>query len=429
MGAFEKVIGYERVKQELRQIADTLRNREVYEALGVSSPRGLLLHGVPGVGKSLMAQCLIEESGREVFTCRKTEPNGEFVNTIKKAFDKAAENAPSIVYLDDMDKFANDDERHRNSEEFVTVQSCIDELRGKEVFVLATANETRCLPDSLTRAGRFDRVIEVEAPEGKDAERIIEHYLRSKKLSSGLDARAIADILSGKSCATLETVINEAGLIAGYKRLGCITMDQVVDACLRIVFHAEDATFDDEIDIAGEGSDAQIVWHEAGHAVISEILCPGSVVLASARRRSARQGGFVKTHFNREIDPLRLRQNSILVTLGGRAASETRFGVLDAGAENDLNRAYSMTRDMHEDLCYGGFSLYAGHCVSEKQQERVEIATAASVEDFYRKAKEILCKNREFLEKMAKALASKDVLLAADIKRIREECEIAEVAM
>lgn len=429
MSAFEKVIGYEQVKQELRQIADTLKNREIYAALGVSSPRGLLLHGVPGVGKSLMAQCLIEESDREVFTCRKTEPNGEFVNTIKEVFNKAAESAPSIVYLDDMDKFANDDERHLNSEEFVTVQSCIDELRGKEVFVLATANETYCLPDSLTRAGRFDRVIEVEAPEGNDAERIIEHYLRSKKLSSNLDAHAITDILSGKSCATLETVINEAGLIAGYKRLECITMDQVVDACLRIVFHAEDADFDDEIDIAGEGSDTQIVWHEAGHAVVSEVLCPGSVVLASARRRSARQGGFVKTHFSNVIDPLRLRQIDIIVTLGGRAASESRFGMLDAGTENDLRHAYNMTRDMHEDLCSGGFSLYADHRASEKQQERVEIATAASVEDFYRKSKEILCKNRDFLEKMAKALASKDVLLASDVKMIREECEVVEIAI
>lgn len=429
MRAFDKVIGYEQVKQELEQIADTLRNREVYEALGVSSPRGLLLHGIPGVGKSLMAQCLIEESGREVFTCRKTEPNGEFVNTIKKTFSKAAESAPSIVYLDDMDKFANDDERHRNSEEFVTVQSCIDELRGKEVFVLATANETHCLPDSLTRAGRFDRVIEVEAPEGKDAERIIEHYLETKKLSSDLDAHAIADILSGKSCATLETVINEAGLIAGYKRLDCITMEQVVNACLRTVFHAEEAVYDDEIDIAGEGTSSQIVWHEAGHAVVSEVLCAGSVVLASARRRSARQGGFVKTHFDEGTDPLRLRQSSIIVTLGGRAASETRFGVLDAGSESDLGRAYNMARDLHEDLCFGGFSLYADHRASEKQQERVEIATAASVEDFYRKAKEILCKNRDFLERMAKALATRDVLLAKDIASIRAECDVVEVSI
>ena len=95
MTAFDRVIGYEQVKQELRQIADTLANREAYEALGVASPRGLLLHGEPGVGKTLMAQCFIEASGRKAFVCRKTEPNGEFVATIKKAFDDAVREAPS----------------------------------------------------------------------------------------------------------------------------------------------------------------------------------------------------------------------------------------------------------------------------------------------------------------------------------------------
>ena len=151
----------------------------------------------------------------EAFACRKTEPDGKFVDTVRKTFESAEAAAPSIVYLDDMDKFANDDERHRNSEEYVTVQSCIAELRGKEVFVLATVNEMRCLPDSLTRAGRFDRVIEIDVPEGNDAVEFVDHYLRSKRVASNLDTKAIADILEGRSCATLEAVINEAGLIAG----------------------------------------------------------------------------------------------------------------------------------------------------------------------------------------------------------------------
>ena len=161
MEAFEEIIGYEDIKHELRRIADALNRSEAYRTLGAKAPSGLLLHGDPGVGKTLMANCLIKASGRKAFVCRKTKPSEEFIGTIKETFDAAMENAPSIVYLDDMDKFANDDERHRNSEEFVTVQSCIDELRGKEVFVLATANETHCLPSSLTRAGRFDRVIDV----------------------------------------------------------------------------------------------------------------------------------------------------------------------------------------------------------------------------------------------------------------------------
>lgn len=430
MSAFDKVIGYGYVKQELAQIADTLKCREVYVALGVSSPRGLLLYGEPGVGKSLMAQCLIEECGREAFVCRKAEPNGEFVSTIKKTFESAEAAAPSIVYLDDLDKFANDDERHRNSEEYVTVQSCIDKLRGKEVFVLATANETCCLPDSLTRAGRFDRTIEIKAPVGEDASRIIEHYLKNKNLDADLNADVIASIMSGNSCATLETAINEAGLIVGYKRKSSITMEEVVEACLRTVYHVDNDSFSGEsINISDSGIDSQIAWHEAGHIVISETLCPGSVVLATARRRSSRRGGFVKDQYPDSMAPLVALRTRLVVTLGGRAASETELGVLDAGSESDLHQAFRMARHLYGDLCFGGFSMYMDHSTSDDQDKRTEIAATAFVEESYLKAKEILCKNREFLEKVAAALAEKDVLLASDISAIRKSCRIVELAI
>ena len=118
---FDSIIGYEDVKQELVRICDALKNREYYSALGVDSPRGLFLHGVPGVGKSLMAAALIHESGLRAFVCRKDEPNGEFVKKIREIFREAAENAPSIVFLDDVDKFANGDDKHRDAEEYVTI--------------------------------------------------------------------------------------------------------------------------------------------------------------------------------------------------------------------------------------------------------------------------------------------------------------------
>ena len=428
MSAFDKIIGYKQVKHELAQIADTLKNEEVYKALGVSSPRGLLLHGVPGVGTSLMAQCFIEESGRRAFVCRKTEPDGKFVDTIRKTFESAELAAPSIVYLDDMDKFANDDEFHRNSEEFVTVQSCIDELRGKEVFVLATANEMRCLPDSLTRAGRFDRVIEVDVPEGDDAAGIIDHYLKGKKVASKLDAKVIADILEGGSCATLETLINEAGLIAGYKRKSDITMEEVVQACLDVVLRADSVATDaGAIDVTRPGNDSRVVWHEAGHVVVSEVVRPGSVALASARWRSSRCAGFVRTTRSEDIDPVFSMQEHLAGALGGRAAVELEFGIVDAGAQNDLRQAFNLARHLHCDLCYGGFSMYENQ--SDEQKRYVEIATTALVESFYRKVKETLCKNREFLEKIAVALAEKDVLLASGIAAIKESCRVIEVSL
>lgn len=425
MSAFDKIIGYKQVKHELAQIADTLKNEEVYKALGVSSPRGLLLHGVPGVGKSLMAQCLIEESGRQAFVCRKTEPDGKFVDTIRKTFESAEAAAPSIVYLDDMDKFANDDKFHRNSEGYVTVQSCIDELSGKEVFVLATVNEMLCLPDSLTRAGRFDRVIEIDVPEGDEAVGIINHYLKGKRVASKLDAKVIAGILEGRSCATLETVINEAGLIAGYKRKSDITMEEVVQACLDVVFRADSVAVDaGAIDVTRPGNDSRVAWHEAGHVVVSEVVRPGSVALASARWRSSRCGGFVHTTRSEDIDPLVSMQESLAGALGGRAAVDLEFGIVDAGAKNDLRQAFRLARHLHCDLCYGGFSVY-----EEQRSDNVEIATAALVEGFYRKVKETLCKNRGFLEKIAVALAEKDVLLASDIAAIKESCHIVEVTL
>ena len=158
MSEFDRIIGYEAIKKELEQISDVLRNPEEYKKLGVKAPRGLMLYGEPGVGKSLMASALIEASGLKAFTCRKDRPDGEFVNRITATFEAARKEAPSIVFLDDMDKFANGDEDHPDAEEYVTVQSCIDESRDKGVFVLATVNDICCLPRSLRRStGRRPR--------------------------------------------------------------------------------------------------------------------------------------------------------------------------------------------------------------------------------------------------------------------------------
>lgn len=123
---FNKIIGYEPIKHELDQLCDVLKYPEKYQRLEVQSPSGLILHGKPGLGKNLMAECLIKGSGRNSFTCRKDLPNGEFVKKIKTTFEEAVANAPSIVFLDDVDKFANGDVDFPASEEYVTVQACID---------------------------------------------------------------------------------------------------------------------------------------------------------------------------------------------------------------------------------------------------------------------------------------------------------------
>ena len=437
MKAMDKIIGYSSIKRELKQIGDTLKNREVYDKLGVSSPRGLLLYGEPGVGKSLMAAAIIEESGRQAYICRKDKPNGDFVKYIKETFDKAAENAPSIVFLDDMDKFTNGDERHPDAEEYVTVQSCIDEVKGKEVFVLATVNNIRNLPRSLRRAGRFDRTIEVEAPRGRDAEAIIAHYLGSKKFVEGVDAKTIARIMDGRSCAELETVINEAGLYAGYQRAECITMDHFMEACMRTIFDVAAKSPDDEDDedyystlSKSNNMISQIVYHEAGHTVVSEILCPESVTLVCAYSRSGNNGGFTDYYNDRSSTPLYWAKTRIIGSLAGMAAVEQVFGIFDAGNSRDLDQAFSEAKELVVSNCICGLHLHSnGYDDSQHLCAAQEQAVSAEVEKYYKKAKEVLACNREFLDKLAAALAKKGMLVMSDIKEIKESCKITPVAL
>ena len=435
MKAIDKIIGYAGIKGELMQISDTLKNNEVYKKLGVSAPRGLLLFGAPGVGKSLMASAVIEESGRKTFTCRKDKPNGDFVKHIKDTFDKAAENAPSIVYLDDMDKFTNGDERHPDAEEYVTVQSCIDEVKGKDVFVLATVNNIRNLPNSLYRAGRFDRTIEVDAPHGKDAEKIIEHYLKSKRFVDGVDHKTIARIMDGRSCAELETVINEAGLYAGYERAEYITMDHFMEACMRTIFNVA-ASSDDDYDedyyssLDCGNSFAHIIWHEAGHAVVSEVLCPESITIVSAHSRAGNPGGFTAYYNERNTAPLYWTKSRIVGSLGGMAAIEQKFGFFDAGNSRDLDQAFDATKDLVVSNCVCGLHLHKNmYEDSQHLWSAQEQAVSAEVEKYYRKAKEILSANSEFLNKVAEALEKKKLLVMADIKAIKETCTIVPVAL
>ncbi|MBQ1435661.1 MAG: AAA family ATPase [Clostridia bacterium] len=419
MKAFDRIIGYREIKSQLIVIADTLKNREAYRALGVDMPRGLLLYGEPGVGKSLMAKCLIEASGLSVFTCRKTEPNGEFVKTIKNTFDRASQAAPSIVFLDDMDKFANGDQRRRDCEEYVTVQACIDETKGRDVFVLATANDTDKLPDSLMRAGRFDRVIEIEAPEGKDAEDIIKHYLSRKKMVSQAEHTAIAAMLKGKSCAALETVINEAGIIAGYRREECITNRHIIEACLQIDGGITPGAYM-PIDLERKSLASRVVYHEAGHATAAELLSPGSVLLAAVYRSGDGFTGFVRAkHDPNDCDAL----NGIMVDLGGRAATMIKYGEVDLGCLDDLCSAFGQAHRLTEGICYMGLAFFA-YDRSELSQEKlsgIEAAVTALVESEYQKVQKLLTEHRPFFEAMAQAIADKGILTAEDIRVLREE--------
>ena len=156
-----------------------------YQALGAELPHGLLLYGVPGIGKSLLAQCLIEACGLPSFVLRKTEAEAEQIKAINKSYQSAIDKAPAIVLLDDLDKFGDNDV-------FAAVQAAIDGANQHKVFTVATANKIHQLPSSLRRAGRFDRIIEVSCPSLSDAKEIIRYYLKDKKVASDVNPDDLA---------------------------------------------------------------------------------------------------------------------------------------------------------------------------------------------------------------------------------------------
>ena len=417
MSEFDKIIGYKDVKTELFRICDVIKNADKYKALGVAPIGGLLLDGDPGVGKTLMANCFIKESGRKAFVCRKNKPDGEFVNEIKNVFTEAAGNAPSIILLDDMDKFANEDDYHRNAEEYVTVQSCIDEIKGKDVFVLATTNGTDNLPRSLLRAGRFDYVISVDAPEGKDAVEIVKYYLSQKKAVAEIDAEEIARLLNGKSCAVLETVINTAGQYAGYENKEMIGVDDIIRACLRVIYNAPESTAPHNPVVL-----ERTAYHEAGHAVVAEILELGSVDLVSVRKNTGTVGGFTAYHNPDDywISKTHM-ENRVIAILGGKAATELIFGEADTGANNDLHRAFDIVQRFADNYCSYGFGYWEGRDSSSDRLLRREDRITADMETYYARARKILIDNKAFLEALAKRLQEKDTLVSSEIKEIKEK--------
>ena len=416
MSAFDKVIGYESIKVELRIVSDIMKNPEKYRALGVTTPKGILLHGEPGIGKTLMAKSLIEDSGRKAFTIRKDKPDGEFINFIRDTFEQAKKEAPSIVFLDDMDKFANEDYMHKDAEEYVTVQACIDEIKGVEVFVLATANQRRDLPDSLIRPGRFDKVIEMKCPEGEEAEEIVKYYLSTKKISDEVDHKEIARILDGRSCADLETIINEAGIYAVYDNRDKISHQDIIRACLRYIFNAPE-----ESDMECSGDKREVAIHEVGHAVVAELLDPGSVNLISISGYNGSTRGITSISKPEGYWYSKtLMENRIIGILAGKAATEIMCHAVDVGVSSDMSRAFGIMERLVDDNCSYGFNTYTCHDPSEFNRESKDRMTDRELSKLYEKAKELIADNQEFLMAVVEELLDKKTLTGLDVKRIQE---------
>lgn len=415
-GIFKDIIGYDQIKKSLIRILDVLNNQDKYLQLGSTIPHGLFLYGPPGLGKTTFAMDMIKNiKGRKSFIVRKNKSDGEFMNYVTDVFKEAKENQPSVILLDDIDKFAEEDEDVCNQEEFVAIQTLIDDIKNDDVFIIATANNKRVLPRSLLRSGRFDIKIEIDYPTEEEASKIFNYYLRNKKVDSSINIHNISSILGISSCADLEMVCNQAGLYAGFKNKETIGQEDLLRAALELVYdtNIEEYEKDDKYSLC-------VAYHEAAHALVGHLLDKGSISFITIAKTYSDTRGFTKFHNNDNyFDDIQFMENRILTLLAGKAATEIVFHKCDVGAKSDLERAYSIAERFVDYYCMFGFDSFPSHEQnSEKTLQNRSDEISKLLNNYYNQTKEILIEHREHLDRIAEQLNTKVILFQDEIEEL-----------
>ena len=410
----EKVIGYDSIKETLRQIADVLKRPEAYKEKGVSMPRGLLMESAPGLGKSLMASILMEESGRKSFVFRRINEGNTFLGEMKDIFDVAKEEAPSILLLEDLNLYVESNSPY--APEWACLQACIDETSDADIFVIATTNDTRYMPQSLLRPGRFDYILNLNPPLGKTAENIVSYYLRDKNLAKDVQISDIVKAMPQVSCATLETVMNLAAINSVYRDHAHVQKEDIIDALLKVVYNLRKA------DCKEDPQEHQMIAvHEAAHAVVGEVLHSGSIGIITIRGSHGAIGG-MESGFAVYAKSEEEFQDEIIKTLAGKAGTALIYGIMDIRAAADIKKADQLLDIWLCHFAGGGFSGVepSENRLSEPRLSYNEAIKSAKLEELYRRAYKILYDNRDFLLAVQKELLKHETLLNSELAKIRE---------
>ena len=412
----EKVIGYDSIKETLRQIADVLKRPEAYKEKGVSMPRGLLMESAPGLGKSLMASILMEESGRKSFVFRRINEGNTFLGEMKDIFDVAKEEAPSILLLEDLNLYVESNSPY--APEWACLQACIDETSDADIFVIATTNDTRYMPQSLLRPGRFDYILNLNPPLGKTAENIVSYYLRDKNLAKDVQISDIVKAMPQVSCATLETVMNLAAINSVYRDHAHVQKEDIIDALLKVVYNLRKADCEED-----PQEHQMIAVHEAAHAVVGEVLHSGSIGIITIRGSHGAIGG-MESGFAVYAKSEEEFQDEIIKTLAGKAGTALIYGIMDIRAAADIKKADQLLDIWLCHFAGGGFSGVepSENRLSEPRLSYNEAIKSAKLEELYRRAYKILHNNKEFLLAVQHGLLEHETLLNSDLAKIRESC-------
>lgn len=432
---FADVAGLVEEKEELFEIVDFLKNPMKYIKLGARIPKGVLLVGEPGTGKTYLSKAVAGEAGVPFYTISGSDFVEMFVGVgasrVRDLFQTAKKNAPCIVFIDEIDAVGRqrgaglgggNDEREQTLNQLLVEMDGFSQNEG--IIVMAATNRPDILDKALLRPGRFDRNIYVSLPDVKAREAILEVHAKNKKIDEDVDLENIAKKTVGFSPADLENLLNEAALLTARENLDKIPMRLVQEASIKVVAGPEKKS-----QTVIEKERQIVAYHEAGHAIVSHYtdeLYPVNMITIVPRGRA---GGFTeylpKEDFNYTTKSM--MENMLKSLLGGRIAEEIIFKDISTGASNDIERATDLAKNMvtvygmSEKLgpvCYDneGENVFIGRDYGRTKvySEEVQYAIDQEIKDFILKAKEeatqILLEHKDKLEKLAQTLLEKETI-------------------
>ena len=442
---FDDVAGAEEAKEELKESIEFLKDPSRIQRLGGHMPKGVLLLGAPGTGKTLLARAVAGEAGVPFFNISGSEFIEMFVGVgaarVRDLFQQARAKAPCIIFIDELDAIGRarggpvimggHDEREQTLNQLLTEMDGFDPSTG--VVVMAATNRPEVLDKALLRAGRFDRQIVVDKPDLVARTQILQLHTRKLTLAKDVDLKVVAQRTPGMVGADLANIANEAAILAVRHNHEAVTMADFEAAIDRVVAGPEK-----KHRVLNAEEKRRVAFHESGHTLVALTVPTGEPVhkVSIIPRGVAALGYTMQLPVEEKfLSTEQELKDQLAILLGGRAAEEIVFGDISSGASNDLERASEVARDMVTrlgmsdklgPLTYGRRqqSLYLGgeytetKNYSEETARQIDVAVKALVEDGYRRAHEILVAKRPALDALAALLHEKEVISGDEARRI-----------
>lgn len=438
---FADVAGVEEAKKELEEVVDFLKHPAKYRRLGARTPKGVLLVGPSGVGKTLLAKACAGEAGVPFFSMAGSEFMemlvGVGASRVRDLFDNAKRAAPSIIFIDEIDAIGRQrglgftgghDEREQ------TLNQILVEMDGfapnESIVILAATNRPDMLDAALIRPGRFDRRVVLDMPDIDDRKNILAIHARGKPFAKNVNWDKVARVTVGFTGADLENMLNEAAIFAARQNKQEINMGDINEASLKVKYGPEKKLLQTDEDRK------MTAYHEAGHAVVSFFQPRMDPVnrISIVSRGMAMGFTFIPPKKDRYNETMSHLLETITTLLGGRAAEELIFNEFTAGAGSDIDKATSITRKMVVDFGMSRLGpVYLGPQVeetdygktwwqpseiSQKMAARVDEEIKKIADECYEKAKEILKKQKPKLDLLAKKLLEKETIDGEEFKKL-----------